>query len=151
MSLTTTRDAEPSKARPHHTDVSRYTADTGLRIGAAGLAFGSELIHLWVLPDEFTLSALRGLFFLVVAMAQGAVAVNLLLGPGRWTLRLGLALNVAVVTLWTFTRVIGLPMWIDFRPLPFGVPDLLATALELALIACLTLLRRRARGRMSTS
>ncbi|MBX5446406.1 hypothetical protein [Sphaerobacter sp.] len=132
--MTTRRNAEQI--------ASPKIAGRRLAVGAAGMAFASELIHLWVLPGEFTLAPMRGAFFLLVAMAQGALAVNLLFGPRRWTLRLGLILNVAIVATWAFTRLVGLPMLITFVRLPVGWLDLTATALEIALIATLIALRR---------
>lgn len=136
MTVTTRRDAERI--------ASPKITTRRLAVAAAGLAFASELIHLWVLPGEFALAPLRGMFFLLVAMAQGALAVNLLFGPRRWTLRLGLVLNVVIVAIWAFTRLVGLPMMITFVRLPVGALDLTATALEIALIAALIALRRMA-------
>src|SRR3712207_9163924 len=78
-----------------------------LRYPAAGLAFVSELIHLWVVPGQFVVAMLPGIFFLLVASCQGLLAVSLLFGPGRWTLRLGILLNLFVIFVWAFTRVVS--------------------------------------------
>ena len=67
-----------------------------LRYPAASLAFASELIHLWVLPGQFVAAMLPGLFFLLVAACQVLLAVSLLFGPRRWTLRFGILLNLFV-------------------------------------------------------
>ncbi len=69
-------------------------AETSLCYWAAGLAFASELIHLWVLPGEFVVSPLRGLFFVLVAACQGLLGVSLSFSPGRWAVRFGIMLNV---------------------------------------------------------
>src|SRR5918993_1199353 len=47
-----------------------------LRYPAAGLALVSELIHLWVLPGQFVVAMLPGIFFLLVAISQGLLAVG---------------------------------------------------------------------------
>jgi isoprenylcysteine carboxyl methyltransferase (ICMT) family protein YpbQ len=113
-----------------------------LRYSAAGLAFISELIHLWVLPGQFVVAMLPGIFFLLVATSQGLLAVNLLFGPGRWTLRLGILLNLFVVFVWAFTRVVSVPELFAPVRLPVEGLDLVATAAEVALVILLMRLRR---------
>lgn len=112
---------------------------------AAGLAFTSELIHLWVLPGEFVISPLRGLFFFLVAACQGMLAVGLLFGPGRWALRFGILLNVGLVAVWATTHFAAFwvfPPLLGFVLLPVEMLDLAATAVEIALIVLLVRLRR---------
>jgi hypothetical protein len=113
-----------------------------LRYPAAGLALISELIHLWVLPGQFVVAMLPGLFFLLVAISQGVLAVNLLFDPGRWTLRFGILLNLFVVFVWAFTRVVSVPELFAPVRLPVGGLDLVATAAEVALVILLMRLRR---------
>ena len=113
-----------------------------LRYQAAGLALVSELIHLWVLPGQFVVAMLPGLFFLLVAISQGVLAVNLLFDPGRWTLRFGILLNLFVVFVWAFTRVVSVPELFAPVRLPVGGLDLVATAAEVALVILLMRLRR---------
>jgi hypothetical protein len=113
-----------------------------LRYPAAGLALVSELIHLWVLPGQFVVAMLPGLFFLLVAISQGVLAVNLLFDPGRWTLRFGILLNLFVVFVWAFTRVVSVPELFAPVRLPVGGLDLVATAAEVALVILLVRLRR---------
>lgn len=112
----------------------------------AGLAFASELIHLWQLPDEFIIWPLRGIFFLLVAMAQGALAVNLLFDPRRWTLRLGIVLNVFIILVWAFTRLVGVPGWIVFVRQPVDAAGIAAMAIGVVLIALLVTMRRALRA-----
>ncbi len=107
---------------------------------AAGLAFTSELIHLLVLPEEFVISPLRGLFFFLVAACQGLLAVSLLFGSGKWALRFGVLLNAGVVAVWATTRFVAVPVFpplLGFVRLPVGVLDLAATAIEIALLVLL--------------
>ncbi len=113
-----------------------------LRYVAAALAFVSELIHLWVLPDQYAIWVGRGVFFFVVAACQGALAVSLLFGYGRKTFTWGLLLNLFVVFVWAFTRVAGLPAWTVLIPQSVGALGLTATTTELALVTLLARLRR---------
>ena len=113
-----------------------------LRYPAAGLALVSELIHLWVLPGQFVVAMLPGTFFLLVAIGQGLLAVSLLFGPGRWTLRFGILLNLFVVFVWSFTRVVSVPELFAPVRLPLGGLDLAATAAEVALVILLVRLKR---------
>lgn len=57
-----------------------YTARGGaaLRYPAAGLALVSELIRLRILPGKLVVAMLPGIFFLLVAIGQGLLAVSLL-------------------------------------------------------------------------
>ena len=113
-----------------------------LRYAAASLAFVSELIHLWVLPGQFVVAMLPGIFFLLVAACQGLLAMSLLFDPGRWTLRFGILLNLFVVFVWAFTRVVSVPELLAPMRLPVGGLDLVATAVEVALVVLLVRLRR---------
>lgn len=110
---------------------------------AAALSFAAQLIHLWVLPEHYLMWNTAGLFFLLVAACQGALAVSLLFGPGKWTVRLGLLLNLFVIFIWAFTRTVGIPAWIGaFIREPVGPLDLAATTAELALVVLLLKLRQ---------
>ena len=68
--------------------------------------------------------------------------MSLLFGPGRWTLRLGILLNLFVVFVWAFTRVVSVPELFAPVWLPVGGLDLVATAAEVALVILLVRLRR---------
>jgi len=114
-----------------------------LRYVAAGLAFASELIHLWQVPDEFITWPLRGIFFLLVSIGLGALSVNLLFDPRRWTIRLGVALNAYIIAVWTFTRLVGVPNWISFDQQPVNAQGVVAMAISAVLIGTLAVLGRR--------
>ncbi len=117
--------------------------NAALRYAAASLAFASELIHLWVLPGQFVVSLLPALFFLMVAFCQGLLGVSLLFGPGRWTLRFGILLNLFVVSVWLLTRLVSVPELFQPIRLPVGGLDLAATTAEVALAVLLVGLRRQ--------
>jgi hypothetical protein len=57
-----------------------YTERGGaaLRYPAAALAFVSEVIRLRILPGQLVVAMLPGIFFLLVAIGQGLLAVSLL-------------------------------------------------------------------------
>jgi hypothetical protein len=113
-----------------------------LHYPAAALAFASELIHLWVLPGQLVAAMLPGIFFFLMAIGQGLLAVNLLLDPGRWTLRFGTLLNLFVVFVWAFTRVVSVPELFAPVRMPVEGLDLVATAAEAVLVVLLVRLRR---------
>jgi hypothetical protein len=114
---------------------------TALRVAAA-LAFASQLLLLWVLPQEFATRPLTGSFVLLAAVCQGMLAARLLLGPARWAVRLGILLNATVVFVWIVTRFWGFPAAVGFMRLPMEPLGLAATAGELALVVLLVRLRK---------
>jgi hypothetical protein len=122
-----------------------------LRYPAAALAFVSELIHLWVLPGQLVVAMLPGIFFLLVAMGQGLLAVSLLFGPGRSMVRFGILLNLFVVFVWAFTRVVSVPEL--FAPVRVPVDGLgtVATVVEVALLNLLLMVRRQLPPKKRTS
>ncbi len=121
---------------------TRSVRDKAILRYAAALAFTSELIHLWVLPEQYAIWGGRGIFFLAVAACQGALAVSLMFGPGRRTLTWGILLNLFVVFVWAFTRLVSVPELFAPVRLPVGGLDLAATAAEVALVVLLVRLRR---------
>jgi hypothetical protein len=106
---------------------------------AAALAFVSELIHLWVLPGQLVVAMLPGIFFLLVAMGEGLLAVSLLFGPGRRTVRFGILLNLFVVFVWVFTRVVSVPELLAPVRLPVDGLGAVATVVEVALLMLLVI------------
>lgn len=113
-----------------------------LRYAAAALALASELIHLWVIPGQLVAAMLPAIFFLFVAAGQGLLAVSLLFGFGRWTVRLGLLLNLSVIFVWVLTRLVSVPELFEPLRLPFEGLGFLATAVEVVLVLALVGLRR---------
>jgi hypothetical protein len=111
-----------------------------LRYAAAGLAFAAEFVHLWAFAHEFAVFPTRGLPLLPVAAVQGMLAVGLLFGAGRWTIGFGIVFNLAVVSGWAFTRIVGVPAGGVLVRMPVGLLDLVATATEVALVAALVVM-----------
>jgi hypothetical protein len=109
----------------------------------AALAFVSELTHLWVLPGQLVVAMVPGMFFLLVAMGQGLLAVSLLLSPGRRTVRFGIVLNLFVVFVWVFTRVVSVPELFAPVRLPVDGLGAVATVVEVALLILLVMVKQQ--------
>ena len=110
---------------------------TSQRRVAAALAFASQLVHLWILPGEFSARPLVGAFVFLAAVFQGLLAASLLFGPGRWTVRLGLLLNAGLALAWAATRAAGFPPLFGFGRLPGELLGLVATGIEVLLLVLL--------------
>jgi len=83
-------------------------------------------------------------FFVAVAAAQVAWGALALIRAPRWWLALGVAGNVAVAATWVVSRTFGLPFGTYAGSvLPVGLPDGLATVLEIAVVAGAVVLLRR--------
>ena len=110
---------------------------------AVALSMAAGLVHIVVSPLYFTQCIGYGAFFVTVATLQGIGAMALTASePHRFFYWAGIVGNAAVVLIWLITRTVGIPF---FGPAagevqPVGVPDLVATLLELALIAHLAVL-----------
>jgi hypothetical protein len=106
---------------------------------AAALSLVAALIHLWVTPEHLEEWWGYGAFFLVSAVAQALYAPLLLRRPDRAILLLGVAGNLAIVSLYLLTRTVGIPF---FGPHAgeseeVGFTDLCATTSELGIIVAL--------------
>lgn len=126
------------------TIVPRYSP-VGL-LATAVLTFGAGAVHLAVMPEHLVEYVPFGLFFLVVAVVQIAVAPTLLVRPSR-RLAVGVALgSVALVGLWLVSRTTGLPVGPEpWRPEEVGVPDVTCVLLEIvgAIVALALAIRGR--------
>jgi hypothetical protein len=105
----------------------------------AVLSLTAAIIHLWVTPEHFEEGWGYGAFFLVAAVAQMLYVPLLLRWPNRTVLLLGIAGNSAIVLLYLFTRVVGVPL---FGPEAgevevVGTIDACATISEAAIVVAL--------------
>ena len=105
----------------------------------AALSLLAALIHLWVMPEHFKEWWGYGAFFLVAAVAQVLYVPLLMRWPNRTVLLLGIAGNSAIVLLYLFTRVVGIPL---FGPEVWevegvGIIDVCATISEAAIVVAL--------------
>ncbi|MGZ8623324.1 MAG: hypothetical protein ACXWYQ_04090 [Actinomycetota bacterium] len=118
---------------------------SGWHVALAVTSLAVAGIHFGVMGDHFQESVVLGLFFAVVAWAQAAWAVAVLVAPARRVLVAGAAGNLAVVLTWAISRTVGVPV----EPHPWtaeaiGAADLASTILELAIVAgCGVLLMTR--------
>lgn len=108
--------------------------DAMLRYGAATLAFASQLIHLWILQEEFLFRPLSGGLIFLAAVCQGFLAAGLLFGSGKWMVRFGMALNFSLALVWISTRFVGYPGLLGFSRLPVEPLNLAAFAAEVAIV-----------------
>jgi hypothetical protein len=112
----------------------------GVLYTVAALSLLAALIHLWVMPEHFAEWWGYGTFFLVAAVAQVVYVPLLLRWPNRTLLLLlGIAGNSAIVLLYLFTRVVGIPL---FGPEAgevegVGIIDVCATSSEAAIVVAL--------------
>jgi hypothetical protein len=120
------------------------------RLILAAALLGAAAIHAAVIPEHLEHWTAAGAFFLVLALAELAVGLNLL-RAGRHTKPLYLAAAVSILPLcvWTCSRTMGLPFGPDAGiPESVGLADAAACALELGtVVIAAVLLRRAARSR----
>lgn len=119
------------------------------RLILAAAVLGAAAIHLAVIPEHLEHWAAAGAFFLVLALAELAVGLNLLRAGRRINaLYIAAAVSILPLCVWTCSRTMGLPFGPEAGiPESVGLADAAACALELGtvLIAAL-LLRRTARA-----
>jgi hypothetical protein len=111
----------------------------GVLYTVAALSLLAALIHLWVMPEHFQEWWGYGAFFLVAAVAQVIYVPLLLRWPNRNVLLLGIAGNSAIVLMYLFTRVVGIPL---LGPEAgeaegVGIIDVCATSSEAAIVVAL--------------
>lgn len=111
---------------------------------AVTLSLVAALVHFLAMPEHFEEWWGYGTFFLVSTVAQASYGAVLLRRPRRSFFMLGIAGNLAIVTLWLVTRTLGIPFFGPHAGEVEGVGplDLSATAAEVALVAALITLRR---------
>jgi hypothetical protein len=116
---------------------------TGARVAAvpalaAALSASSAGAHLSVMAPHWAEWPLHGVFFLACAVMQGLLAVLVLWRPWSWVLLTGIAGNLAIVTMYVYSRTNGAPVGPHRGvPEPPGALDLTTTAGELVLVVLL--------------
>lgn len=126
------------KSNPHFTTRQKQI----IRSVGAVACFASELIHLWLLPEQYEVFVGYGLIFLLIAMAQGGIGANLVFAPRRRLLTFGLWVNGLLVVLYLFTHTVGVLVAEAFLPLPVDPFGVAATLCEMLVIGMLFLLVR---------
>jgi hypothetical protein len=101
----------------------------------AVLSLGAAAIHFAVMPEHFAEWWAFGLFFAAIGWFEALWAVGYVTNPTLGMAALGLLVNAGTVLLWAASRTTGLPIgpepWV---PEVIGVPDVMATILEVLLV-----------------
>ena len=97
---------------------------------------GAAVVHADVIGAHFRESALYGWFFSLAALAQLTWGVLVARRADRALLVCGVVGNGLIVALWLLTRTAGLPVGPEpWQAETVGVLDVLATVLEVGLVA----------------
>ncbi len=117
---------------------------------------GTVLIFAWLAHlaagwQEWVLFPLLAGVHLVVAVGLGLLLAGVVTGgPGRWPLRLGIALAAASALIWVLTRTVGVPSLLVFRPVEVTVTGLVATTADIGVAAVLWLRLRNSPSSVTT-
>jgi hypothetical protein len=115
-----------------------------IRLLLVGALVASAAIHAAVLPEHLSEWPAAGLFFVVLAAAELAVAGLLVARvQPRTVLVAASVISIGPLVLWLWSRTVGMPFGPQAGvPESVGLPDFVACALEVgALLAALVLLR----------
>jgi hypothetical protein len=114
---------------------------------AAVLSIGACYVHLAYAQDHWRDWWAYGLFFLAVGALQLLFALLVLRWPRPGVALAGIAANLAVVGMYTYSRTVGIPLGPHARVKELaGAVDLTTTASEIVIVALLlTLVGARAR------
>jgi hypothetical protein len=127
------------------------TTDRAGSIRLAGhLSLVAGVIHLVAAPAHVGTAVIYGVFFITIAFAQVAWAMDVAVRPHRHTLLIGIAGNAAVVALWLVTRTVGIPLGPESgRVEAVGALDLICAGIEIGIVALsVHALRSRTTGRL---
>jgi hypothetical protein len=138
----TNLDAEPT----------RSAVPSALTLTIALSSMAAAAIHFAVVGDHFDVGLVHGLFFVLVAWAQVLWGAAVLVSPRPAVLAAGIAGNAAIVVVWALSRTVGVPVPPDpWTPEAVGVADLVATGLELTVVAGAIVALRRPRRLAATN
>lgn len=115
---------------PGRLDVAVYAA--------SAISIAAAAIHLWATPGHFVEWWAYGVFFLVIALAQGFFGVTLLRWPNQMVALAGIWGNLPIVLLYLLSRTSGMPVG-PHAGVAEGVRvlDMAATVSEVALVVLL--------------
>jgi hypothetical protein len=118
---------------------------TSLLLIAAGLSFAAAAIHIAVVPEHLTESAVEGVAFALLALFQIATGALLAVGPSDRLKAAVVAVNLGATLMWMITRTIGVPFISDVvSPEAIALRDVVATTFELGIVAVLLGISRAA-------
>jgi hypothetical protein len=131
--------------RTGRTEAGTIRGVIGWVIAASSVA--SAAIHFSVIGEHFQEVWYFGVFFMVVAWAQLAWGVAIILRPSRRLFLAGAALQSALVVIYVWSRTTGLPIGADpWQPESVAFADLLSTVLEVVAAAGALVLVLRPHG-----
>lgn len=138
-------DGSRSATAPAAGVAPRLPVATVVRATVAAACFGAAAIHFAFAPDHFGESRFHGAFFFLAGWAQLGLGIAVLLRPSRAVLRTVVLVNAAMILVWSVSRLTGMPFGdAPWSPEAVGVPDVVATALEiLAVTGAFALLSAR--------
>jgi len=109
----------------------------------------AEAIHISVIEAHWAEWVGFGVFFTLIAILEGAVAIAVALAPARRTVCLaGIVISLGTVAVWAVSRTVGVPFGPEpGEPEAVGVADVICSALEVVTaVALVPLLRARWSG-----
>jgi hypothetical protein len=118
---------------------------TSLLLIAACLSFAAAAIHIAVVPEHLTESAVEGVAFALLALFQITTGALLAVGPSDRLKAAVVAVNLGATLMWMITRTIGVPFISDIvSPEAIALRDVVATTFELGIVAVLLGISRAA-------
>ena len=131
--------------------LSDLRASTLLICQAAAVTtlLAAEAIHISVIEAHWAEWVGFGVFFTLIAILEGAVAVAVALAPARRAACLaGIVISLGTVAVWAVSRTVGVPFGPEpGEPEAIGVADVVCSALEVVTaVALVPLLRARWTG-----
>jgi hypothetical protein len=112
------------------------TAGRYLRWLLAAFSLGAGVIHLAVSGENYQLSWMHGMFFVVVGWLQISWAVAVILRPKRRLLTAGVLLNAGIICVWVMSRVWGVPVGPEaWTPESVALADALSSGCEFGIVA----------------
>lgn len=117
---------------------------TTLTVVAVALSIAAAAIHLAAAPMHVEELGPLGWGFVLAAAFQAAWPLTYAVHQTRFVLSLGLAVNVAILGAWAWSRSFGLPVGpLAGMPEPIAIPDLISVIFELLLVALMLARSRR--------
>jgi hypothetical protein len=127
---------------------SRTGSAGTLPLSMAVMSLGAAAIHFAVMGSRFEEYVWFGVFFAVAAWYQALWAIAIVATPTRQRLVGGLSMNLVIIGVWLVTRTAGVPIGSEPGEVePIGTADLVATVLQVLIVAGCMVGLARASGR----
>jgi hypothetical protein len=132
------------------------SADAGngrsIAITVAAASLGAAIVHFALAPHHIEELGLLGWGFIVAGVLQAASALAVLRRPNPGAVWLTIALNLALIGAWAWSRTTGLPIGpAAWQPEAIGRADVVCVILEAAIIGLLAFWLRAIRHSQSES